>query len=643
MAILKLQILGGFLAQHDSGVEVVIQSKKGRALLAIVSLAPPGGMGREKLAALLWSDRGEDQARSSLRQLLTVLRKELGPNLLSADDIKVDLSRSNVEVDALKLVEIAQADDVVSLRHAAGLYKGELLADLSVNDPAFDDWLRRERNRFDNLMLQVFDRLLPLEPPAERVTIARRLVAIDPLRETSNMALMQALAAAGERAQALQHFAIFRELLKTELNIQPGPDIERFQSQLAAQGIAPSQRQLAEQTAKPGHERPSIAVLTFANLSSDPNQRYFSDGITADIVTELSRFHQLQVHTKRLSTGGERPIADAAMTGRELGVQYVVEGSVRRMGSRVRITAQLIDSASEENVWAERFDANEDDIFSMQDQIVRSIAAQLVGRLRIANLAKALRKPPSSMAAYDYVLRGDSMQIGTPEAEAQALHLFRKAVELDPGYARAYAHIANHLTLQWARDFSLPDGSLDEPLEFAKKAVELDGEDEFCQSSLAYVYMQRNAHDLAKYHNLKALTINPNSPALLAATGILYGFRGEAARSLAYFDDALTINPHFLPSWYWRNRAVVHFDMRNYEVAISAFSRSPIMPDWVETYLAAAYAQLGLLEDARQHREKALALTPTQGIRAIMSRSPYLRKEDAEHLENAMRKAGFND
>ena len=643
MAVLKLQLLGGFKALTESGQEIVIHAKKGRALLAILALSPPGGMSRERLAALLWSDRGEDQARSSLRQTLTTLRKELGAvgeNIIMADDQRVEINRDAMQTDVASIVDLSPAANGPSLRNAAKLYQGEFLADLAIDDKAFEDWLAIERSRIRNMMTSLFDRLLPFEPPVERIAIAKRLLALDPLREASNIALMTALADTGERAMALQHYSTFRDMLKSELNVQPGQEVEELKVRLAKS--APPKPAAESTEAKP-HERPSIAVLTFANLSADPAQRYFSDGITADIVTELSRFHQLQVHGHRQVAGRERPAVDAAETGRELGVQYVVEGSVRRMGQRVRITAQLIDSGTAENVWAERFDANEDDIFAMQDQIVRSIAAQLFGKLRMAKLEKLARKPPSSMAAYDYVLRGDALPIGVREAETEARRLFQKAIDLDPGFGRAHAHLATHITLQWVRDYEASASLLDQALELAKKAVALDAREEFCHSALGYVYLQRNAHELAEYHYHQALALNPNHPSLLASLGILYGFRGELDRSLAYFREAITINPHFIPTWYWRNRAVVHFSAHEYEEAIIAFYRSPIMPDWVEAYLAAAHAQLGRMDEARQHVAAALRLMPNLGIGAIMSREPYLHRKDATHLADALRKAGFGE
>ena len=653
MAVLKLQLLGGFKALADTGQEIAIQARKSRALLAILALSPSGSVSRERLAAFLWSDRGEDQARSSLRQTLTVLRKELavaGPSVLVADDQRVELARGSVEIDVVSIVSLSRATDAPSLRRAIDLYQGELLADVSVNDPAFEQWLATERSRIRDLVTSVFDRLLTLEPAAERVALAKRLVALDPLREASNLALMNAYSDAGERAMALQHHSIFKGILKSELNVQPGPEIEQLRIRLTTEGPAVSTTSQSALSNPPLTNRdakhqakPSIAVLTFANLSNDPTQRYFSDGITADIVTELSRFHQLQVRAQHHTAKGERPELDPIATGREHGVQYVVEGSVRRLAQRVRINVQLIDADSGEHLWAERFDANEDDIFTVQDQIVRSIAAQLAVRLRIAGLEKASRKPPNSMAAYDYVLRGDALPIGVPEAEAEARRLFQKAIDLDPGYARAYAHLATYFTLDWIRDYDAPATMLDQSLELAKKAVALDEGDEFCQSTLGYVHMQRRAHELAEYHFLKALALNPNQPGLLASLGIFYSFQGEPQRGLDYFREAITINPHFNPSWYWRNRAVAHFTAYEYEEAIIAFKRSPIMPDWVEAYLAAAYAQLGRMDEARQHAAAALRLSPNLSIHAYLTKEPHRRRVDADHLADALRKAGFDE
>ena len=650
MTSLKLQLLGGFKAQNEAGREVVISARKGRALLAVLAVSPSGAVSREKLAALLWSDRGEDQARSSLRQTLTVLRKELGAidaNLLIADDQRVELARGTMEIDAVSIISLSKAKDVAALRRAANLYQGEFLADGEVSDPMFEEWLAGERSRYRDLMVSILDRLLTLEPAVERVALAKRLLALDPLREASHLFLMNAYADSGERSMALQHYSVCRDLLKSELNVQPGKEIEQLRQRLTTEG--PTVSMTSQSVSSPPSQncdpklqaKPSVAVLNFANLSSDAAQRYFSDGITADIVTELSRFHELLVHAHRPAKDGHEP--DAVAVGRELGVHFVAEGSVRRLGKRIRITVQLLDVEFGGTLWSERFDADEEDIFATQDKIVRSIVAQLFGRLQLANLEKASRKPPNSLAAYDYVLRGDALPIGVPEAEAEARRLFQKAIDIDPGYARAYASLGAYHIFEWSRDLDTPAATLDRSLELTKKAVALDDGDDFCHAMLGRTHMFRRDHELADYHFRKALALNPNSPLLMAGLGILYGFRGEPERGLDYFREALAIAPHFDPTWYWRNRAVVHFIAHEYEEAIEGFRRSPIQPDWVEAYLAASHAQLGQMDKARKHAAAALHLTPQLTIQTLLAVDPFRRREDAEHLADGLRKAGIPD
>ncbi len=638
---------------NEADREIVISARKGRALLAILAISPSGSVSREKLAALLWSDRGEDQARSSLRQTLTVLRKELGAlgaNLLIADVQRVELARDTMEIDAVSIISLSKENDAPALRRAVNLYQGEFLADGEVSDPMFEEWLAGERSRFRDVMISILDRLLTLEPAVERVALAKRLLALDPLREASHFFLMNAYADNGERSMALQHYSACRDVLKSELNVQPGQDIEQLRLRLMADESTTSKASQYVSSSLPPQNRdtklkatPSIAVLTFANLSNDPAQRYFSDGITADIVTELSRFHQLQVRAQRNSTNGERPVLDAAKAGHELGVQYVVEGSVRRLAQRIRINVQLIDVDTVEHLWAERFDAHEDEIFAMQDHIVRSIAAQLSVRLQLADLEKASRKPPNSMVAYDYVLRGHALPVGVPEAEAEAQRLFQKAIDIDPGYARAYASLGSYYIFEWSRDLDHPATLLDQTLALTKKAVALDDGDDFCHAMLGRAHMFRRDHELAVYHFQKALALNPNSPSLMAGIGILYGFRGDPQRGLDYFREAVAIAPHFDPTWYWRSRAVVHFIAQEYEEAIEGFRRSPIQPDWVEAYLAASHAHLGQMDEARKHAATALHLTPRLTIQALLAVDPFRRREDTEHLADGLRNAGIPD
>lgn len=617
----RLQLLGGFRLMGATSEELRLSSRKGKALLAVVALASGQSATRARLRALLWSDRGEEQASASLRQLLMALRKELAPlgrDILRIQDDTVGLDRGTLEIDTYNVVSAFSAGDAAQF---VAWYGGLLLDGFDLGDQAFEEWLGTERRSFLSLAVEMFDRRSTELAGEARVAMAQRLLALDPLREASHCAIIAAHLANGNTALARKQFETCKALLARELGVAPAAATEALL--VNPDAIAPT-------------TKPVIVVLPFTNLSDDPAQRYFSDGITADIITELLRFRQFLV---RAAKG--KPDADELSVGREFGAHYIAAGSVRRLGKRIRITLQLIDADTGETPWSEHFDADEEDIFIMQDQIVRSIAAQLSVRLRLASSEKASRKPPNSMAAYDYVLRGDALPIGIPEAEAEAISLFRKAIALDPDYGRAYAHISISTTLGWVRDLDAPAAILDEALDLAKRAVELDEGDELCHSSLAYVHLQRKEHELTEYHYLKALALNPNHHGLLLRLGIFYGFNGDPQRGLGYFREATVINPHFNPSWYWRNRAHIHFIAREYEDAITAFKRSPILPDWAEAYLAAAFAYLGQMDEARQHTDATRRLTPGFSITKFMCKEPYRRREDAEHAMEGLRKAGL--
>jgi adenylate cyclase len=386
---------------------------------------------------------------------------------------------------------------------------------------------------------------------------------------------------------------------------------------------------------------PSIAVLPFANLSGDMEQQYFSDGITEDIITELSRFGQLQVVARNSSFRFRGADLDMIRIGRELGVGYLVEGSVRGIGPRVRITTQLIDARSGHHLWAEKFDRNQEEIFSIQDEVVRTIVASLMGRLQTAVVEGAKRKPPASLAAYECVLRADALPFGDADAEAEARRLLEKAIALDPGYARAYAYMANSYRLEWSRDMSGSDQLLDRALALAQRAVALDENNDACHQDLAWILMNRHAHELAEHHFLKALSLNPNRPSTLTSLGCLYAYLGRPDEALEYFKTARSLDPFFEPSYYWRMLGVVLFVARRPDEAISAFKKSPNLPFWVHGFLAACYAITDRMEDARRHAAEVLRLAPNFSIVRLATKDPFKSEVDRQYLIDGLRKAGL--
>jgi DNA-binding SARP family transcriptional activator len=339
VAPFRLKLLGGFEARRAEGPAIGISARKTRALLAYLALAAGRAHSRDKLADLLWSDRGTRQARDSLRQALAELREALAgihPTPLTTDHDLLALDPAAVGVDALEFERLAGCDGPDELRRAVALYDGDLLDGLGARDPVFDDWLRGEQQHYRELALTALKKLLAHETGASAMAIAQRLLALDPLQEEGHRALMRFHAEAGDVAAALRQYDTCRLTLKRDLDITPSPETVALHRKIKNQSIGrpDSGRDESPIAGSPlplaTTSKPSLAVLPLRNLSGDAEQRYFSDGIAEDIITELSRFRSLFVIACNSSFQFRDEAVDVRRVARELGVQYVVEGSVRR-------------------------------------------------------------------------------------------------------------------------------------------------------------------------------------------------------------------------------------------------------------------------------------------------------------------------
>jgi adenylate cyclase len=388
-------------------------------------------------------------------------------------------------------------------------------------------------------------------------------------------------------------------------------------------------------------DKPSIAVLPFTNMSGDPEQTYFSDGITEDILTELSRFRTLSVMARNSSFRFRGEDVDVVQVGRELNVQYVVEGSVRKIGNKLRITAQLINATTGSHVWADRFDRSQEEIFTVQDQVVRMIVGTLAGRLQAAGIEEALRKPPASLAAYDCVLRADALPFGDPEGRAEARRLSERAIELDPTYGRAYAQLAISYYEEWQNDFSGSKAALDQAYSLANRAVALDGNDSNAHSVLGLIHKARRSYDLAEHCFQKAYALNPHRPVVMAELGLLHGYLGRPEEGIAYYKQAKFIDQFYEPNWYWLCLGVLHFIAGQYGEAIIHLSRSPDTPAWVHGYLAACYALMDHRDQAVSHAAEVLRQAPDLSAVRFLEREPFKQPSDRDRLLEALLKAGL--
>jgi tetratricopeptide (TPR) repeat protein len=314
---------------------------------------------------------------------------------------------------------------------------------------------------------------------------------------------------------------------------------------------------------------------------------------------------------------------------------------VRKISTKIRITAQLIDAINGSHLWADRFDRTQDEIFAVQDQVVRMIVGTLAGRLQAAGVEEALRKPPASLAAYDCVLRADALPFGSPEARAEARRLSERAIELDPTYGRAYAQLAISYYVEWQNDFSGSNVSLDRAYSLANRAVALDGNDSNAHSFLGVVHMHRRSYDLAEHCLQKSVALNPHRPVVMAIMGLLRGYQGRPDEGIAQYNQAKLIDQFYEPTWYWPTLGILHFIAGQYDEAIIHLGRSPDTPAWVHGYLAGCYALTDQKDQAASHVAEVLRQAPDFSAIQFLAKEPFKRSSDQNRLLDGLRKAGL--
>lgn len=391
-------------------------------------------------------------------------------------------------------------------------------------------------------------------------------------------------------------------------------------------------------------EKPSIAVLPFDNMSGDPAQDYFADGITEDLTTDLSRISGLFVVARNSSFAYKGRSVDLRTVAQQLGVRYLLEGSVRRVGDQVRINAQLVDGSSGGHLWAERFDGTMADVFALQDEVNRKIVSALEISLTAADESRFNLVETTNPDAYDLMLRGiEEYNRFARETIADARDLFEQAAALDPGYARAYANIAltygTEVNFGWA---SNREESIRLGLENADKALALD-------DSIPQIYMTRSLLYLAQHQHRAAIEaaqrtveVHPSYHDGYATLAFIGSFSGEYDRAMKALERAKQINPQGFVI-YLAVEGRILFLNRQYEEAVvlleQSVERNPGF-DSSHLDLAAAYAQLGRLDDAAWSVEEALAISPKLTLEQLRRDSLYALESDKDHYYGALRKAG---
>jgi adenylate cyclase len=407
----------------------------------------------------------------------------------------------------------------------------------------------------------------------------------------------------------------------------------------------PVQVASVEKMAFPLPDRPSIAVLPFDNMSKSPEQEYFSDGMTEEIITALSKVPNLFVIARKSTFSYKGKPVKIRQVAEELGVRYVLEGSVRMAGDRVRVTAQLIDSIKGHHLWAERYERELKDTFALQDEITGNILSALMVKLTRGEQATIHHKGTDNLEAYLKVLQARwYLNSRTKEGDFQARQLAEEVMAMDPGYASsyiilAYCHI-HEVFFGWSKS---PKKSLEQAFKLAQKAIALDKSSPNCYALLSSIYMFQKQYEKAIAEAERAIALDPNADGAYSQLGTVLQMVGRQQEAIAPLEKAIRLNP-MAPSIYFRRLGTAYRDIGRYEEAIVQLKKAiNLSPDslYPHSALAATYSLAGRDEEARAEVSEVLRIQPEITLGIIAKRVAYKNKADIDRIINALRKAGL--
>lgn len=585
---MRLRLFGGLELTSIAGDSVPDVTRQIRLMLACLALAGPKGLSRSELCALLWPDRQSAQARNSLRQGLAAIRKHLstardGASALTlhSDLEVVRLSAVPGAVDVYTFHSGATAGDRSVQIAAAQAWQGEPLAGVELPE-SVEQFVSSHRRNLTEQALRLAERLSMAAPSdrealAAAQTLAQLLLMQMPAAEEAHRALMRVHLRNGTPNSALRQFETCKQALRDELQTEPDAETRQIIATMHTGGMEqPAATSVEESepanlkgmlTRKGSH--PSVAVMPFDNLG-DASDEYFADGVVEEITAALSRIRDFFVIARQSAFTFKGRFVDVKEVGRELGVAYVVEGTVRRGGDRLRISVQLVDAATRNQLWSDRFEGSTGEIFDFQDRIAAQVAGALKPAVRQAEIEAARLKPPTSLEAYDLVMRAFPKLWGqNASAIGEAIPILQEAVRADPNYGRA------HTLLAWC---------------YALRVT--------------YLWSQKPEDEIVAARRLvdAALASINDDPTALTAAGAVIGFCGDQEGASALIERALALDPN--NAWAWTRWGWIAIYRGEADLAAERFGNamklSPLDPFAFNTRMgkAAALARMGRFGEA---------------------------------------------
>jgi TolB-like protein/Tfp pilus assembly protein PilF len=496
---------------------------------------------------------------------------------------------------------------------------------------------------------QVFDLLAYLIQNRDRVVSKDDLIAaiwrgrvVSESSLTSRInAARKAIGDSGEQQRLIRTYA--RKGIRFIGNVhEANPDLIE-QAPAAAQG----EMQAGSDTLREPRAKPTIAVLPFNNMSGDPEQEYFSDGITEDIITALSKHRSLLVIARNSAFAFRGRDRDVRRVGLDLGANYLVEGSVRKIGQRIRVTAQLVETERSRHVWAERYDLDVQDMFAMQDEITAAIAARIEPEIGTAERVRSERKPPQVLHAWDFFRLGTRhFYKSTDDDNREAQRLFRRAIELDRELAQAYAYLSYALVLSMIYfDIEPSDERLSEAVTIARKGVELDEQDALVRFMYGRALLAQKAYGDALAELELAVDLNPTLAAVYCGLGDSLAYEGRFSEAIPHFEKAINLSPCDPQRWaFYSYRALAHLFARQFELAAEWAQRATRIPNshyWPFAHRVAALGHLQQPEASQVALVELLQRKPEFSCGLARKRLFYVK--DPVHIDiyvDGLRKAG---
>lgn len=623
IARVRVFLLGGFRIEKEHDGQVWLTGKRGSAIIAYLARCPGMAAPRDKLADLLWSDSDGEHARNSLRQTLSILRRSLtraGVDVIQSRKDIIGLNPETVGVDVEEFAAVLAARSPQELEMALASYGGPFLDGFYLGSSAFDDWAALERDRLLNLALESFEKLGRLVDLETGLALVDRLLAMEPTREASYRLKMELLIACGQHDRAMRTFETCRSMLKQEFGVEASPETRAlWQSMLPAANTAQNSAHL-----QPAHDgpagqrfgrRPSISVANFVNLTGERSDNAFARGLVQDITTILSQqtdyvvlagFSLLSKHDARNEPKIPGPLR----------ARYVLSGSIQRFRDEMRVNVQLVDAASGQNVWAQKFDSHCENALDFQDRIAQSAVLAVRLALQLTNWKVRDKSPPGASEVRRLVNEAYTKYFEmTRDSLLVAMELAEKAVAMAPDNARAKR------TLSVATSMGLAFGALpwkqehvERSLRLAEAAVRAVPDDEIARCILSFAFECAGRIDEAIVECRHAVSLNPSYPSAHGDLAELYGLRGQISEALHEANEAIRLGAHdVIDFWRHHSMVVAQFaggnDQRALDVARKVVSTKPGFVRGA-LYWAAAAAATGNGEEASRAIHHCLSQLP---------------------------------